>query len=99
MSGGDVLQLIEAASSHGAAASLVVLASKGGQECRNGSTVEIVFRDLQDMQNHMRETLDLGLADLESHQGQGSLPAEPSSAQAAPTPAAFVAHAQVMDVQ
>jgi len=97
ISGGDVLQLSGAASANATAASLIVLASKGGQECRKGNAVEISFRDLQDMQNHMRETLDLGLADLESHQGQGSLPAEPPSAKAAPKPAAFVASAPARD--
>ncbi len=97
VSGGDVLQLSGAASSNPAAANLTVLASKGGQECRQGSTVEISFRDLQDMQNHMRATLDLGLSDLESHQGQGSLPAEPPSAKAAPTAAAFMASAPRRD--
>ena len=97
ISGGDVLQLIEAPASDAAVVSLVVLASKGGQECHQGSALAVPFRDLQDMQNHMRETLDLGLADLESHQGQGSLPAEPSSAQASPTPAAFVANAPPRD--
>jgi hypothetical protein len=97
ISGGDVLQLIEAEASNAAVVSLVVLASKDGQECRQGSTVAVSFRDLQDMQNHMRETLDLGLADLRSHQGRGSLPAEPSSAKSAPTPAAFVANAPSRD--
>ncbi len=98
ISAGDVLQFIEAAASNGAAASLVVLAaSKGGQECRQGSIVAVPFRDLQDMENHMRETLDLGLADLRSHQGQGSLPAEPQSAKSARTPAAFVANAPPRD--
>jgi len=97
ISGGDVMQLIEAqasnASSSPTGVSLVVLASKGGPECSTGSTVSVSLQDLQDMQNRMRETLDLGLADLESHQGQGSLPAEPSSARAVPTPAAFFANA------
>jgi hypothetical protein len=97
ISTGDVFVLSGAASSNVAAASLMVLASKGGQECPQGSTVEISFRDLQDMQNHMRETLDLGLADLDSHQGQGNLPAEPPAAKAAPMQAAFVASAPPRD--
>jgi hypothetical protein len=97
ISGGDVLQVIEAPASNAAVVNLVVLASKGGPECNTGSTVSVSLRDLQDMQNHMRETLDLGLADLDSHQGQGNLPAEPSSARAVPTPAAFVANAPPRD--
>ncbi len=93
VSEGDVFELSPPASSNATAANLMVLASKGGRECRRGSTVSIAFVDLQDMQNHMRETLDLGLADLESHQGQGSLPAEPPAAKAAPVQAAFAANA------
>jgi hypothetical protein len=97
ISEGDVFEVGPPASSSATAVNLVVRASKGGQECRRGSTVSVAFRDLQDMQNHMRETLDLGLADLQSHQGQGSLPAEPPSGKAAPTQAAFVRSAPAQD--
>jgi hypothetical protein len=31
--------------------------------------------DLQEMQNHMRETIDQGLQDLQAKQGKGGLPA------------------------
>jgi len=41
----------------------------------------------------MRETIDQGLGDLQSKQGQGGLPAAPPSAKAPPTQAAFVAAA------
>jgi hypothetical protein len=47
----------------------------------------VALNDLQDMQNHMRQTLDAGLADLQSH--QGGLPTPPQTALAMATPAAF----------
>jgi hypothetical protein len=40
------------------------------------------------MQNHMRETLDAGMADLQAHKGSG-LPAPPPSAATAPVAAKF----------
>jgi hypothetical protein len=75
---GDVLQLTQGPS-NGATADTVVLASKG-QDCRRGSVVSVQLQDLQEMQNHMRETMDQGLADLQSRQGQGGLPAMPPAA-------------------
>jgi hypothetical protein len=36
------------------------------------------------MQNHMRETIDQGMKELQAKQGQGGLPAAPASAKAAP---------------
>jgi hypothetical protein len=47
------------------------------------------FEDLQAMQNHMRETIDQGMGDLQSKQGKSGLPALPASAKAAPTKAPF----------
>jgi hypothetical protein len=35
------------------------------------------LQDLQEMQNHMRETIDRGLGDLQSRQGQNGMPALP----------------------
>jgi hypothetical protein len=60
---------------------------EGPQECRRGNTVSVELADLQDMQNHMRETIGQGMVDLHSH--KGGLPAAPASAQAAPVKAAF----------
>ena len=73
---------------------MVVLASKT-QECRKGSTVSIALADLQDMQNHLRETIDQGLGEVQSH--PGGLPALPESAQAAPVVAPFAAIAPPPD--
>lgn len=84
---GDVLQLAGPPSPDGTAATLVVLASKGGAECRSGSTVNVALTDLQNMQNHMRQTLDAGLADLQAH--QNGLPSPPQTALAMATPASF----------
>jgi hypothetical protein len=84
---GDVLQLAGPTPPDAPAATLIVMASKGGVECRKGSSVTVQLTDLQDMQNHMRQTLDAGLADLQAH--QGGLPAPPLTAMAMPTPAAF----------
>jgi hypothetical protein len=42
----------------------------------------VAITDLQDMQNDMRETIDQGLQELQTKQGQGGLPAVPPSAMA-----------------
>lgn len=93
---GDVLQMTAPPPPNAAAADLAVLASKG-QDCRKGSMVSIAIPDLQDMQNHMRETLDQGLADLQSRQGQGGIPAPPAAAQRPPVEAAYAAAAPPPD--
>jgi hypothetical protein len=81
---GDVLQLVTPPPDGSNTASLVVLSSKGGIECRSQQNVTVAFEDLQEMHNHMRETLDQGLQELQSKQGQGGLPAAPQSATAPP---------------
>jgi hypothetical protein len=48
---------------------------------------------LQEMQNHMRETIDQGLQDLQAKQGKGGLPAAPPSAQAPPAQAQYASAA------
>jgi len=79
---GDVLQLAPG-QANGAVANVVVLASKG-QDCPKGATVTVQLQDLQEMQNHMRETIDQGLQTLQSRQGQGGLPPLPPSAAGSP---------------
>lgn len=89
ISQGDALQLIAPhAPLEGDAltAILVVMASKA-QDCGKGSTVLVSVNDLQDMQNHMRETIDQGMGDLQAH--KNGLPAPPPSATAPPVQAAF----------
>ena len=97
VSDGDTLQLRDAPPSDATTANLVVLSSKGTPECQISLTVAVQLTDLQEMQNHMRETIDQGLQDLQSKQGTGGLPAAPPSAQAAPAPAAYAAAAPPPD--
>jgi len=70
---------------------------KGGKECVKSDNVTVAFSDLQDMQNHMRETIDQGMEELQSKQDKGEIPSAPPSAQAAPVPAAFAAAAPPPD--
>jgi hypothetical protein len=99
VSEGDALQLSAPPAADGTAATLVVLASKGGVECKKGATVAVEVADLQDMQNHMRETIDAGLGDLQTKQGKGGLPTLPAAAKAAPTKAPFAQDAPPPDPQ
>jgi hypothetical protein len=95
VSQGDVLQLTQPPPPTASFATLVVMASKGGVECRKGSAVQVGLADLQNMQNHMHETLDQGLSDLQAH--QGGLPAPPQQAMAMATPAVFMTGAPPPD--
>jgi hypothetical protein len=91
LSDGDALQLTTAPAQNATAANLVVKFAKGGVECAPGSTVAVNLTDLQEMQNHMRESIDLGLKELQAKQGKGGLPQAPASAQAAPAQAQYAA--------
>jgi hypothetical protein len=53
----------------------------------------VQLSDLQEMQNHMRETIDQGLKELQDKQGSGGLPAAPPSAQGAPSEAMYASAA------
>jgi hypothetical protein len=83
---GDVLRLSTPPAPDATSAYVQVLATKS-QSCQKGSTVSVGFADLQEMQNHMRATIDRGLQDLQAH--QGGLPAPPANAAAAPVQAAY----------
>ena len=94
----DVLRVTSTPPQSSDTASATMLASKGGtRECSAGDTVVVAMTDLQDMDNHMRETIDDGLSELQSKQGKNGLPAAPPSAVGAPTQAAFVAGAPPPD--
>jgi hypothetical protein len=93
ISNGDALQLTGAPASDANAASLLVLSSKGGQECAKGVTVSVAVVDLQEMQNHMRQTIEEGMGKLQGGQGKGGLPTVPASANGAPVKASFAADA------
>jgi hypothetical protein len=97
ISQGDILEVATPPPANADAATAVVLASKGGKECARSASVNVSFGDLQDMQNHMRETIDQGLGDLQTKQGKDGLPAAPPSAQGAPVTAAFAAAAPPPD--
>ncbi len=74
---GNVLELEQAPPADASFAYLKVLASKSGS-CTRGGIVVVSLADLQEMQNHMREIVDQGLAELRT--GQGGLPAAPPAA-------------------
>jgi hypothetical protein len=93
VSEGDALQLSGPPPADATAADLVVLSSKGGQECRKGATVSLSLTDLQEMQNHMREVIDQGMGELQTKQGKGGLPAEPASAAGPPVKATLASAA------
>lgn len=89
ISSGDALELQTAPPADAEVANLQVLASKGGKECPRSDTVTVALSDLQEMQNHMRETIDQGLEQLRAKQGSDGLPPAPPSAQAPPQQVAF----------
>jgi len=90
---GDVLQLKNAPPAGSTTAQLVILASKGTPDCSVTSTVSVEVSDLQEMQNYMRSTIDMGLQELHDKQGSGGLPAASASAQATPVRSVAAAHA------
>ena len=77
---GDVLQLSTPPGPQDTTANVMVLASKGMQDCPRSATVSIALDELQDMNNQMHEKVDQGLGELQAKQGQGGLPAAPPSA-------------------
>jgi len=75
VSEGDVVQVVSAPDASTSTAGAVVMASKGGTECERSSQVQIAVTDLQEMQNHMRETIDMGLATSEPGKKAATVPA------------------------
>lgn len=94
---GDALQLTGPPAPDADSATLVMLSTKGGVECPKGDMVSVGFADLQDMQNHMRETIDAGMGTLQSDQGKGGLPTVPPSANAPAVKSDFAASAPPPD--
>ena len=97
ISQGDVMQVQGAPAPDAQQINAIVLASKGGRECARADTVTVALTDLQDMQNHMRETIDQGMQELQAKQGQGGLPAAPAGTTAPPVDAGFAAGAPPPD--
>lgn len=83
ISEGDVLQLKPGTPAGAPAADAVVMAGRSG-DCRKGTTVTVGIIDLQEMQNHMRQSIDDGLARLRQAQGRGGLPEVPRSVNQTP---------------
>jgi hypothetical protein len=73
---GDVLQMNQPPLLNSPTAEVIVLASRR-QDCRKGSRVNVGLQDLQEMHNQMLATIDRGMSDLQSKQGQGGLPPAP----------------------
>ena len=97
---GDVLQVQPLAPGNNSSfVTATVLASKGGSDCGATANVSVKLDDLQEMQNHMRETADEGLKELQAKQGQGGLPSAPSDATTPPVSGAFVDAAPAPDPQ
>jgi hypothetical protein len=84
ISEGDVVQVISGPKPSTGTADAVVLASKGGVECERAAQVEVALTDLQEMQNHMRETIDQGMS--MSSAGKAAATATPAFAASAPPP-------------
>jgi len=97
LSDGDVLSMRSAPAPDATAADLVVLSSKGGQECPGSDTIAVSLDDLQEMQNHMRESIDQGLQELHTNQGKGGLPTPPAAVSAQETSAAYTSLAPPPD--
>jgi hypothetical protein len=97
VSQGDVLEVATPPAADASAATAIVLSSKGGKECAKSTNVTVAFNDLQDMQNHMRETIDKGMGEMKDKAGKGGIPAPPPSAQGAPVQAAYAAAAPPPD--
>jgi hypothetical protein len=97
ISQGDVLRVASLPAGDSDSVAAAVLASKGGKECPTNSSVTIAMTDLQDMHNHMRESVDDGLAELQKKQGTGGLPAAPAGAAGPSVPAAFAKDAPPPD--
>jgi len=89
---GDVLQLVDRPSPSASTAEVKVLASRG-DSCRKGSYLQVPLTDLQEMQNHLRATLDQGMTKLQSEQGRNGLPTLPSGA-AGTLPTAYAREVQ-----
>jgi len=81
---GDTLELQTPPAADATTADLVILSSKGKPECEISETVQVQLTDLQEMENHMRESIDRGLKILQDKQGTDGLPAAPPTAQTPP---------------
>jgi hypothetical protein len=82
MSEGDVVQIMSGPQADTGTVDAVVQTSKGGAECGRSTQVQIALTDVQEMQNHMRETMDQGMANTKA--GKQAQSVTPEFAAAAP---------------
>jgi len=94
---GDVLRVSGLPPQNATTVDATVLASKGGKECAIAAQVALTLADLQEMHNHLRSNLDEGLAELQSKQGKGGIPAAPADALGAPATPGYAASAPPAD--
>jgi hypothetical protein len=78
LTSGDVITRITDAPDQHHKVTASVNASKRS-DCAAGSTVAVSLEDLQEMQNHFREDLDAGIAELAKKQGTGGMPKAPDT--------------------
>jgi hypothetical protein len=90
ITGGDVLEMRGAPSLGQAAAPVLVRAGKRGG-CPRGAVVMVAVQDLAEMQNHLRDVMDRGLAELQRRHGQGGLPQLSAEAAGAAQPVSWAA--------
>lgn len=76
---GDVIQFAGPVPPGSSMATVTIRSSKGGSECRANLQVSVSIADLQDMQNHMRESIGQGLGELQAKQGTGGFPRVPAT--------------------
>jgi hypothetical protein len=96
MTEGDVVQVTSSPDGEAGTVDAVVLATKGGVECARASQVQIALNDVQEMQNHMRETIDQGIANTKAAKESQSV--TPAFA-AAPPPADANAAGEIQQEQ
>ncbi|MGA3160920.1 MAG: hypothetical protein ABSC77_06855 [Terracidiphilus sp.] len=94
LSDGDVLELMSSPPDDATTADLLVLASKGGNECAKTSTVTVQLTDLQEMQNHIQEQIDQGLQELRNKKCTGGAT---SAASVVPAVPAYIELGQTRD--
>lgn len=94
---GDVVQVNAPPAANATTVNVVVVSSKGGDDCAAAANVGVAITDLQEMQNHMRETVDQGMAEMQANQGQHGLPAVPADATGTPTQAGYAQAAPPAD--
>lgn len=92
LSDGDVLALVNPPHPNAIVADLVVLASKGGNECRKSSMVKVRLTNLQEMQSRMQDLIDHELQKYQNTHSKAGIPPAPPSALNRPAMAQSVVH-------